>query len=493
MYSKSILFICSSIFFLLWVFINNIFNNLFYVLFVLLLLVVLFLLYYILTKKHVIILLACLIFFLVWWLISYNQTIQNNEKQILISPYYNKNVELILKIQNIEKINESNIEYKAKLEKIWTKQIKQNIYSLIKVWKSTKLEKNYIIKSNSKILEIKDFNNFSYKNYLLSKNIFFKSSINNLEVLEKKKLNVIERNILDFRKSFLDAIYNIYPKNEAVFLGGILLWARESLDKDLKQNFNNSWLTHFIAVSWFNITIIIIFLSFIFKYLPVSLRTVLITISIIFFTILVWDTAPVIRASIMWLVWYYILNSWRKWNSLSIILFTVSIMVILSPLSLNFDVSLHLSFLAVLWIIYTQKYFEKVFSFLPNFLEIKTAFCLTLSALVFTLPIMIFNFWQVSILAPLANIAVSWTIPIAMSLWFLSVIVYFVYSTIGIHIWYFTRIFLKWDILMVNFFWKQDWAIINFNFNLFKYHFELLYFVILLFLIFYFKNEKEQA
>jgi hypothetical protein len=85
------------------------------------------------------------------------------------------------------------------------------------------LEKNYIIKSNSKILEIKDFNNFSYKNYLLSKNIFFKSSINNLEVLEKKKLNVIERNILDFRKSFLDAIYNIYPKNEAVFLGGILL------------------------------------------------------------------------------------------------------------------------------------------------------------------------------------------------------------------------------------------------------------------------------
>ncbi|MFC1797665.1 ComEC/Rec2 family competence protein [Patescibacteria group bacterium] len=77
--------------------------------------------------------------------------------------------------------------------------------------------------------------------------------------------------------------------------------------------------------------------------------------------------------------------------------------------------------------IYTQKFFENIFSFLPNFLEIKTAFTLTLSALVFTIPIMIFSFGQVSILAPFSNIAVTWTIPLAMLFGFISVIVHFVY------------------------------------------------------------------
>ncbi|MBT6779172.1 hypothetical protein HOA93_05460 [bacterium] len=64
---------------------------------------------------------------------------------------------------------------------------------------------------------------------------------------------------------------------------------------------------------------------------------------------------------------------------------------------------------------------------MPEFLEIQTAFTLTLSSLSFTLPIMIFNFGQVSILAPFANIAVAWTIALAMTFGFISIIVYFVH------------------------------------------------------------------
>jgi predicted membrane metal-binding protein len=107
-------------------------------------------------------------------------------------------------------------------------------------------------------------------------------------------------------------------------------------------------------------------------------------------------------------------------------------MIIISPLSLNYDISLHLSFFAVLGIVYIQKPLEKIFNFLPNILEIKTAFTLTLSALSFTLPIMILNFGQMSILAPFSNIAVTWTIPLAMLLGFTSIIVHIVYPLGGI-------------------------------------------------------------
>jgi competence protein ComEC len=191
----------------------------------------------------------------------------------------------------------------------------------------------------------------------------------------------------------------------------------------------------------------------------------------------------------MWLIWYYILVSGRSGSSLSIILLTALIMIIISPFSLNYDVSLHLSFLAVLWIIYSQNFFEKVFKFLPNFLEIRTAFVLTLSALVFTLPIMIFNFWQVSLLAPIANIAVTWTIPIAMLLWFLSILVYFVFPFLAYIIWYFTWIFLKWDMLVVNFFGNLDWSLLKMDFWFFKNYIEIIYFIIMIFLIIYFRKK----
>lgn len=494
MISKNILFIFSSIFFLIWIFINNLTQELSTSLLVLLILVVLFLWYYYIIKKYLIILTSIILWFLLWLLISQNNINNIDIKENILKPYYNnKNYELILKIWNLNKVDSFKKEYTTKLIQIWDNLIIKDIWVNIKIPKNYSVKKWNIIKTSTKLYPYEDFNGFAYKNYMLSKNSYFKSNVYNFEIIDNVELYKIEKYIIKLRQKFLDSIYEIYPKEEAIFLWWILIWARESLPNSLKQDFNNSWLTHFIAVSWFNITILIIFITYLMQYFPIVLKIVFITISITFFTILVWDTAPVIRASIMGLIWYYVLISGRKWNMLAIILFTAIIMVIISPLSLNYDVSLHLSFLAVLWIMYTQKFFEKVFNFLPNFLEIKTAFTLTLSALVFTLPIMIFSFGQVSILAPISNIAVTWTIPLAMLFGFISVIVHFVYPLGWIIFWYLTWIFLKWDILVVHFFWKLEWSLLKIDLWVYKYHLEILYFIILIFLILWFKEKKEQT
>ena len=49
-------------------------------------------------------------------------------------------------------------------------------------------------------------------------------------------------------------------------------------------------------------------------------------------------------------------------------------MVLYSPLSINYDVSLHLSFLAVIGIIYTQDFFKRFCIFLPKIFAIQEAF-----------------------------------------------------------------------------------------------------------------------
>jgi competence protein ComEC len=489
MITKNIIFIYSWIFFLLWIFTNNLTKDYNTSLLVLLILVVLFLCYFLLKKQYLLLFIFSIIFFSLWvWISNYNlNKLEKNNK--ILTKYYNNNTNISFIIDWINKITEWNIQYIASVKQIEDTNIK--IKAIIITDKNIQFEKWNIIQSKTKLYKFKNFNWFSYKEYMLSKNIYFKAYIYNYQKIWNKDINIIEKKIINFRKKVLKSIYEIYPKEEAIFLWWILIWARELLPKDLQQDFNNSWLTHFIAVSWFNITILIIFITYIIQYFPIWFRTIIITLSIILFTILVWDTAPVIRASIMWLIWYYILISWRKWNILSIIILTSVLMIIYSPLSLNYDVSLHLSFLAVLWIIYSQKFFEKIFSFLPNFLEIKTAFTLTLSALVFTLPIMIFNFGQVSILAPFSNIAVTWTIPLAMIFGFLSILVHFVYPLWWIIIWYITWIFLKWDIIVVHFFWNLEWSLLKINIWTYSTHLEILYYIILIFLIIWFRKREQ--
>jgi competence protein ComEC len=340
----------------------------------------------------------------------------------------------------------------------------------------------------SKIELIKNFWDFEYKKFLLAKNIYFKSFFYSIEKVWTNKQNIILKKIDFVRQKLLDTIFELYPKQEAIFLGWILLWARENLPKELKQNFNNSGLTHFIAVSWFNIAILIAFFSYIFKWIPIYFRTILIISLIVLFTFLVWFSIPVLRASIMWSLAFVIMAFWRKTELFTLVFFVWFVLVLFAPLSLNYDVSFALSFLAVFWIIYTQKFWTKIFWFVPETLALREAFVMTMSALSFTLPIMLFNFGQISILAPLSNVLVTFSIPIAMLLWFLSIIFYLIFPLFWYIIWFLAYIFLSWDIWVVNFIWSLDFSVLKYNFQELKYYIEFLYFFVLIFIVLYFKE-----
>ena len=287
----------------------------------------------------------------------------------------------------------------------------------------------------------------------------------------------------------LSIIRKIYPENEAIFLWWILLWAREELPKELKQNFNNSWLTHFIAVSGFNITILIVFFSIFLKYLPKYFQIPVMSIIILLFVILVWPSAPVVRAWIMGFIGYLVLQNGRQNNILATSLLTLLIMISFNPLSINHDISLHLSFLAVFWIIYTEKFFNRIFSFLPNVFEIRTAISITFSALVFTLPVMMFWFGRVSTVSPITNLFVSWSIPLAMLFWFLSIVFYAFFAKLWIIIGFFAYLLLRWNIEIVNFFWSMDFLVLKSDFWEYKGYYQLIYLIIFTFIIIYFKKK----
>ncbi len=493
--SKNMLFNVLLVSFLVWVFLNNYFLE-FKLSLIILLLISIFLINFIIYFKKKTIYFIYLILFLVWfifWVFISNINIESIENNINKIKHYDNGFNNTIKVEilNVYKIKDFHNEYIAKLLEVNYEEIYNiEVLWIIKIPKNYEIEKGDIIKSKAKFNLIKDFNEFEYEKFMFSKWIYFKSYFPFVERVSKVEISLLIQKIDSLRVEFLRIIYEIYPKNEAIFLAWILLWARESLPPELKTNFNNSWLTHFIAVSGFNITILILFFSFILKGLPIIIRTILITTLIVFFVLLVWDTAPVIRASIMGLIAYYILVSGRKWDIFTILVFTAFVMVLISPFTLNYDVSFHLSFLAVFGLVYAQDFWKRIFKFMPETLAIREAFVLTLSALTFTIPIMLLNFGQVSVLSPFANVAVTWTIPIAMLLWFLSIIAYLIFPIFGYIIWYVTWIFLKWDMLVVDFFWSNTYSIVKYDFGIYKNYIEVLYFIIILFIVLYFGWKK---
>lgn len=486
------IFIFSSIFYISWIFINNFFENIYYSFLVLLIVELFFLVIYLKVRKFLTLIWVSSIAFIIWIFVS-NINLLKIEQNLRFIKNFDDKVEIISEIQEIKEIKNWEIVYKWKILSIENQTPENTINSEIFIKeKWYRLKKWQVIKNISKIYVYEDFGWFSYKNYMISNWYYFKQFANKYEKLEKKEIFKLEEKIINFREKLLEIIKEIYPKNEAIFLGWILLWAREELPKELKENFNNSWLTHFIAVSWFNITILIVFFSVFIKYIPKHAQIITMSIIIFIFVILVWPTAPVIRAWLMGFIWYLVLQNGRQWNILSISLLTLLLMVSYNPFSINYDVSLHLSFLAVFWIIYTEKFFNNIFIFLPNIFEIRNAISITLSALVFTLPVMIFNFWKLSTIAPISNLLVSWSIPLAMLLWFLSIIWYVIFSKIWIFIWFFTYLLLKWNISIVNYFWSLEFLVLKTDFWEYKWYFEFIYLISMAFIIMYFKSKEKE-
>lgn len=395
-------------------------------------------------------------------------------------------------VKELNKRSDYYDEYVIEHSYINRQEISSNILSIVRIPKNFELHPGQEISYSGKLYEIEDFNGFSYKKYLISKEIYFSSSTSVFETISENKTGIFYR-LFIFRNNLLSTIAEIFPEQEAIFLWGILFWARENIPQDLKEDFNNSWLTHFIAVSGFNITLCIIFVTFLFGFLSPIFRIIAVISTIVLFSVFVWLWAPVVRAAIMGIVWYTFLQSGNSAKNITLLAFTALCMWLWSPMSLNYDVSLHLSFLAVIGIMYTQDIFQKMFYWVPQTFAIREALVLTLAALSFSLPIMIFQFGQVSLFAPFANIAVTWTIPLAMIGGSITLITYYLFPFLGEIFGFFTWILLHYDMLVVRLFWNLEFALWKIDLGIYNTYAEILYFIVLIYILtlYHIKQKKQ--
>jgi len=287
---------------------------------------------------------------------------------------------------------------------------------LIKTRKYPAYHYGNVISINGLIKQPYDSPDFKYSNYLSRFGVYSLMNYPDIIVTKPFDANWFLSFLYNLKNNFVVIINKILPEPTASFLAGLLLGIRRNMPNELLEWFKITGLTHIIALSGFNITIIAGALMSWFRFLPLRFRFIFIIMTIISFVLLTGASPSVTRAAIMGILILLSTLTGRLADVTISLLLTAALMIWYNPKILAYDIGFQLSFVSTIGIVY---FHPLLVNLLPRWLDfIKEYLSPTLSALLFVMPIIVYNFSQISLIALLANVLVLPLIPISMGLGF---------------------------------------------------------------------------
>jgi len=281
------------------------------------------------------------------------------------------------------------------------------------------------VEITSFLIQPEPIEDFKYDKYLAKDKIYSLAYGARVKLIKSKQANPVLQIIYNLRQNISNQINRIWPEPTASFVNSILLGYKKAMSEDIKEEFRRAGVSHIIVISGLHITLITLLLSRVLYSLNINRKKQLPIILIILtvFAILSGFSASTIRASIMGLIVLFSQNIGRPIQKHLILIYTAVIILLINPLLLFYDLGFQLSFLATIGLIYLSPLFQKLFKFLPEKMEIKSTFVSSFSAIIMTLPLTIYQFKTISLLAPLANLFVLPLIPILMFFGFITILI----------------------------------------------------------------------
>jgi len=254
------------------------------------------------------------------------------------------------------------------------------------------------------------FEDFNYKDYLIKDGIYSVIYYPKVEVISRDRASGVYAKILDFKDKLRQSIYQNLPAAQSYILGAMILGDKNRMPQELKEKLNISGVRHITAVSGLHIFLLTSILMSLMLWLGFW-RSQAFYISIIIITLFIIITGlqpSSIRAGIMGGLFLLGQKIGRKSVGSRALVIAAALMLVINPLLLFNDLGFQLSFLAAMGIIYLSSTFQRWLRFIPEkkFLNFRSILSMTFSAYLFTLPILIYNFGRVSLVAPLTNVLI---------------------------------------------------------------------------------------
>ena len=326
-----------------------------------------------------------------------------------------------------------------------------------------------LIKINGKLEKPENFDNatdtnsFDYVSYLAKDDIFYKIDFAKTELISGGYGNVVKSFLFKIKNSFINNIGKTISEPESSLLSGILLGSKSSIDKNTTEIFRKSGLSHIVALSGYNITIVAEAIMKIFSFLPRSFGFSGGILGIIIFVIMTGASSTAVRASVMALIVILASVTHRNYQAGRALVIAGVLMVIINPKILVFDMSFQLSFLATVAIIYVSPILKNKFSFITEKFGLRETVSSTISAQILVLPLILNKMGVLSLVALPTNVLVLGIIPATMFFGFITGVFGFIWLPIFAPFAWISWLLLTYIIKVSTIFANLPFSSININ------------------------------
>lgn len=249
-------------------------------------------------------------------------------------------------------------------------------------------------------------------------------------------------------------ISQLLPSPQAELLSGILLGQNKSLPGDLKLSLRDTSTLHIVVASGQNLSMVAGFFLSLAGLIKRRQAIILSLSAVIFYTLLTGAQVPVLRAAVMFGLASLATIFGRQKEGWWLLVVAAALMLLINP-EWILDLSFQLSFLATFGVVVVAPLLLKSLDKIP-FLGQDLA--VTLGAQVMVAPVIAAHFHQVSLVSLVTNALILWTIPFAMILGSITLVLSFIWSGLA---WIFglaASVLLTYFIYIVKFFASLPFA-----------------------------------
>lgn len=276
-----------------------------------------------------------------------------------------------------------------------------------------------VLTVEAKLEKPKNFSEFDYISYLVSKQVFWVGKASRVELIgNSTSLRSFGAAI---KQSLIGIIGRHVHEPRAGLLAGILLGAKANLDEEVEIDLQTVGLTHVISVSGYNFSAIFAVLLLLAGKLPRPMVMILASVGMVGFLFVVGtDNLPALRAVIMLLIALMAYFMGRKLPMGLNLLYCCTLMLVVYPF-MWLSMSFQLSVLALIALILFVDALTAALR-LPQWGE---GFTSTLAVLLVSTPLTFSAFGTASLIAPLINMLLLPLVPLMMLLTSLGLVAFF--------------------------------------------------------------------
>lgn len=272
-----------------------------------------------------------------------------------------------------------------------------------------------------------------YANYLFKENIFVVCRSAQTYLTTKAELSFLAG--LDSLRQYLKARLSASIREPAgAIMAGMLLNETKEIAPELNLLFSNLGLTHIVAISGSHIVVVMSIINFILMWLGISRPNAFwpATGAVIFYVLLVGSPASAVRSAIMAIIVMYAIKIGRLSSVGKALILTASLMILINPKTLLFDVGFQLSFVAVCGLAYLSPILSERMQKWPEFGPIKEIIIATLSAQIMVWPLTVYYFGNFSAISLVANVLILPMVPLLMTWGIVNLLVSALWFELGV-------------------------------------------------------------